>query len=99
LSANITNPNLHYHGRQSGGEVYQGQIYKVHKDETFVPAISGRILSVQQSQEALSKSVGGEMGKGQITMRLILSPDLKAVLVDDALGQVAKLITETERTR
>lgn len=52
--------------RAAGGPVLSGQPYWVGErgPEPFIPAVDGRILSVEQAQEALRRAQGG--GKGDI---------------------------------
>lgn len=87
--------------RQSGGPVYEGEVYAIHKDETFVPAVNGTILSKQQSQEALVNALGrgarSGMGEGRATIEVMLQPGLVAKIVDDALDQTANILISQMR--
>lgn len=87
--------------RQSGGSVYEGEVYRIHKDETFVPAVNGTILSKQQSQEALVNALGrgarSGMGEGRATIEVMLQPGLVAKIVDDALDQTANILISQMR--
>lgn len=90
--------------RQMGGEVYAGETYKVHKDETYVPAVNGRILSVQQSQQAVAQGrspMGG--GKSEMKIGIALSDGLVGEIIQQASNaagdMVADVVVSLERKR
>lgn len=87
--------------RQYGGDVRAGEVYSIHKDETFVPAVDGRILSKSQSQEALVNSLGRNARmagtNGHATIEVLLQPGLVAKIVDDALDQTAEVLISQMR--
>lgn len=88
--------------KQFGGEVYKGGMYKVHKDETYVPAINGRILSVQQSQEAVAQALSGASkggGEGRLRISVALSDGLVGEIVEKSLDEFDGVLASLERSR
>ncbi len=92
-------------GKQMGGPVYEGELYQVHKDEVLVPAVNGRILSVKQSQEALSDfhkvhTPGSRgMGEGKVKIGIALSEGLVGEIIDMAGDMVSDVVFDLNRKR
>ncbi len=88
--------------RQAGGPVYEGEVYKIHKDETFVPAVNGRILNVQQSQQAVAGAYTGlsrGMGEGKVKIGIALSDGLVGEIIDMAGDVVSDVVFDLNRKR
>ena len=92
-------------GREKGGGVKAGAAYMVNertpRSEVFVPSQNGAILNVQQAQAALrgaaqSSSQPTATG-GQTVIKLELSPDLEARILQQAGSQTLQMVKAADR--